>query len=219
MCQLSCKSSPSFHGDTPHPFTLPTHPLPVWKAKHMAPTPGGDMAQPRLSYRCWEMCLPPSTENIPPLLHLTLKKCNIPGLGRSESQLKKAWRADLETEVYEVKGLRLLLLKTQFIGILMSWQSVCYKGLKRSVLILWVAYIGTGLLLLKPCIANFILPECGVTWNHHTGLSRLLGVHISISRMSASSSFLSVWHVRQQVVIMDNELKNSAISYIFFLYC
>ncbi|CAB1450430.1 unnamed protein product [Pleuronectes platessa] len=28
---------------------------------------------------CCGICLPPSTENIPALLHLTLKKCNIPG--------------------------------------------------------------------------------------------------------------------------------------------
>lgn len=43
-------------------------------------------------------------------------------------------------------------------------------------------------------------------------------LHRSVSRVSASSCFLSVRRLRQQVVIMDNELKNSAISYIF-LYC
>lgn len=41
---------------------------------------------------------------------------------------------------------------------------------------------------------------------------------LSFMCVSIIKFFFSVRHLRQQVVIMDNGLKNSAISYIF-LYC
>ena len=58
MCQLSCKSSPSFYGDRPPPPPPPSlcPPLlsPVQEAQQTAPAPERHMAQPRLLSRCWK---------------------------------------------------------------------------------------------------------------------------------------------------------------------
>lgn len=140
MCQLCCKiithlpwwQTAPLHSAHPSPSCLGSQTDgPNTRKWHGTATPlilvlGG-----------WEICLPPSTENLP-LLHLTLKKCNIPGLGCSESPLQKAWHADLETEIFEIGGTvywvtDVLPISQKFHRQPKDYSETCYTGLRRSV--------------------------------------------------------------------------------------
>lgn len=96
MCQLSCISSPSFHGDK----TAPLH-----SAYTSSSTSGSQADGPNTRkwhgtatplvqvLGGWEICLPPSTENIPPFTTSNPQRnATSRVLGRSESPRQKSLR-------------------------------------------------------------------------------------------------------------------------------